>query len=289
MHPGPAWVTVVRVSAAHASPSPSPRQHLRLGVSSALRALGRATLAWTRLAGATLLVSARAVLHLPSLWPRELRRALLVFGAEALPLTLGVAAITGATVVLQAGIYANRFGARLYAGWAAGYTLLWEFGPLLLGMVLAARVGARNAAELAVMGLDGQLEGLRGVGLEPFRLLVAPRVAATAVATLALAAVAFLAGTLVEILAALTVLRLPPRVFLASYGDMLGGVDLAAGLAKALAFGLAIAVTSTTAGLRARPGAAGVGHAAAEAVVSGSTAIFLIDLFATPILLRWLA
>jgi phospholipid/cholesterol/gamma-HCH transport system permease protein len=65
-------------------------------------------------------------------------------------------------VVLQSALYVERFGARAFLGWASGYAVLWEFGPLLLGLVMAARLGARNAAELATMQVGGQIEGLRG-------------------------------------------------------------------------------------------------------------------------------
>ena len=80
------------------------------------------------------MVLGRTLLHLPRMERGELGRALVLFGYRSLPLSLGAATLIGATVVLQAGVYATKFGARLYTGWAAGFALLWEFGPLLLGL-----------------------------------------------------------------------------------------------------------------------------------------------------------
>ncbi len=248
--------------------------------------LGAFTLFLTRFTGAVGLVAARTALHLPRLDARELARASVLFGYRSLPLSLGVATLIGATVVLQAGIYAERYGARQYTGWAAGYALIWEFGPLLLGLVMAARIGARNAAELALLNVNGQLEGLRGISLDPFRLLVAPRVVASALSITALTTLTFLVAILWEAVAAYFTLALPVRVFFTSFAEMLRWGDLAGGLSKTASFGVAIALVSTVAGLHAAGGARGVGRAAASAVVSGCAAIFALDYLLTPVFAR---
>jgi phospholipid/cholesterol/gamma-HCH transport system permease protein len=251
-----------------------------------IRAIGAFGLGVTRLTGALGLVLARTALHLPFLNRRELLRSIVLFGYRSLPLALLAAMLIGSTVVLQAGVYAVKFGARLYTGWAAGYALMREFGPLLLGLVMAARIGARNAAELALLSINGQLEGLRGISLDPFRLLVAPRVVGSAIAITALGSVTFLVAVVFEATASYFSLKLPLRVFFSSFTDMLRVGDLAGGLVKTLAFGLAIALVSTVAGLRAEGGAVGVGRASASAVVLSCAAIFSLDLLLTPFLTR---
>jgi phospholipid/cholesterol/gamma-HCH transport system permease protein len=209
-----------------------------------------------------------------------------LFGFRSMPLALGVATLAGATVVLQAGIYAERYGTRLYVGWAAGYAVLWEFGPLLLGLVMSARVGARNAAELALLKVNGQLEGLRGISLDPFRILVAPRLVASAISVGALACLTFLVACLWEAISAFFLLRLPLRVFFNAFADMLRAGDLYGGMCKSLAFGVAIAVVSTAVGLASEQGARGVGKAAATSVVACCAAIFFLDFALTPFLAR---
>jgi phospholipid/cholesterol/gamma-HCH transport system permease protein len=247
-----------------------------------VRLLGVGGLLVARGAGTLGLVTARTVLWLPRLSPRELLRAVVHFGYRSLPLTFGVAALTGAIVVLQAGVYAEKFGARQYSGWAGGYAVLWEFGPLLLGLMMAARLGARNAAELALMKVNGQLEGLRGIGLDPFGLLVAPRVVATALSVGALATLNNLFAVVVEAISAFFILHLPIRVFFTAFADMLAWGDFAGGILKALAFGIAISLISTAVGLRALGGARGVGRAAAFSVVASCFAIFALDFLLTP-------
>ncbi len=238
--------------------------------------------------GALSLVTARTAAALPRMNRRELLRELVHFGNGSLWLALGVATLTGATVVLQTRLYVEHFGARAFVGWAAGYAVLWELGPLLLGLLLAARVGARNAAELATLTVAGQIEGLRGVSIDPFRLLVAPRVVALILSMLTLSSLAFVVAIAWEAAAAYATLSLAQKAFWANFADMLSPRDLLGGVIKAAAFGVAIALISTTAGLRATGGARGVGQAAASAVVQACAAIFALDLLLTPLLARWL-
>lgn len=240
----------------------------------------------TRLVGANALVVGRTLLHLPRLNMGELSRALVLFGYRSLPLSLGAATLIGATVVLQAGVYATKFGARLYIGWAAGFALLWEFGPLLLGLVMAARIGARNAAELALLTVNGQIEGLKGISLDPFRILVAPRVVASVLSVLSLTTITFVVAIGWEAVAAYFTMDMPVRIFFQAFSDMLRWGDLAGGVLKTTAFGLAISVVSTAAGLRASGGARGVGQAAASSVVMSCAAIFTLDFLLTPVLAR---
>lgn len=251
-----------------------------------MRALGRAVLSLLGWTGAVALLAGRCGARLGGSSLSELVRALVHFGARSLGLATGAGALIGATVVLQAGVYADEFGARLYTGWAAGYALLWEFGPLLLGLLMAARIGARNAAELALLTLHGQIEGLRGISLDPYRILIAPRVIASVVSVVALSQATFLVAVAFEALAAMAMLGIPLRVFLGSFADMLHVGDVVAGAAKSLAFGLTIALVSTTAGLRVEGGARGVGRAAASAVLVSCASIFGLDFMLTPLLAR---
>lgn len=250
---------------------------------------GGLAMAFARWCGSVTLVIARTALHLPRLERGELGRAMVLYGYRSLPLTLGAATLIGATVVLQAGVYATKFGARLYTGWAAGYALMWEFGPLLLGLVMAARIGARNAAELALLSVDGQMEGLRGISLDPFRILVAPRVVAAVLSVATLTTLTFLVAIVWEAVAAYFALELPLRVFMRSFEDMLRWSDLVGGLLKSTVFGFAISVVSTAAGLDVQGGARGVGNASARAVVASCASIFALDLVLTPLLMKALA
>lgn len=251
-------------------------------------AVGRRALGFSRMVGRLTLVVGRTARVLWRMERSELVRGFAHFGTDSLALTLAVAVLAGATVVLQTGIYVEHFGVRAYLGWAAGYSVLWEFGPLFVGLMLAARAGARNAAELATLQVGGQLEGLRGISLDPYAVLIAPRVVALTLGVSLLSALAFLVAILTEAVAANLTLQLSWGVFADNLLVYLGGRDLVAGEAKAFVFGAAIALISTAAGLSAQGGARAVGRAASAAVVYSCGAIFGLDLVLTALLTRWL-
>lgn len=234
-------------------------------------------IALLRWIGAGAVLTGRVLARLPSMrWP-ELLRSTGRLGADSLPLVLISAVVTGTMLVLQTQLYVERYGARTLLGWAASFGVLWELGPLLLGLMLAARAGAQNAAELASLKTSGRLEGLEGVALDPLALLVAPRMAALLVSSAALSAIFFAVAIAFEMAAAFATLDLPIQVFTGSLAMLLGPKDLLAGVVKSAAFGSAVAVISSLSGLRARGGARAVGDATALSVQRSAAAIFGLD------------
>lgn len=255
-------------------------------LSSIPRYVGHWAISWVRATGALALLLARTLYLLPRMDRREYLRAMADYGYGTLPLALIVSVVSGAMVVMQTSLYTERFGARSFLGWAAGYAVLWEFGPLLLGLTLAARVGSRNAAELASLNVGGQIEGLTGISLDPLAILVAPRVWAVLTVVTLLAMPSFAVTIVCEVIAAKLSLDLPPRVFLSSFEQMLGLGELAGGVIKSFAYAWAIALVSTAAGLSAKGGSRAVGAAAASAVVYGAASIFSLDFVLSLLLAR---
>jgi phospholipid/cholesterol/gamma-HCH transport system permease protein len=247
-------------------------------------ALGRWALLGVRWMGAGAVLSARVIARLPQVRARELVRSSARLGADSVPLVLVAAVVSGMMMVLQTQLYVERYGARAFLGWAASFAVLWEFGPLLLGLMMAARAGAQNAAELAALSASGHLEGLEGVALDPIALLVAPRMTALLAASAALSALFFTVAIAFEIAASALALHIHPNVFLGSLRELLGPRDLLAGTIKTTAFGSAVAVISSLSGLRARGGARAVGEATARSVQGAAAAIFGLDFALTQIL-----
>ena len=81
-------------------------------------------------------------------------------------------------MALLTGYQLQRFGTeRLIPGLVAiGFTR--ELGPLLTGIMLAARIGAAFTAELGTMQVSEEVEAIEAMGIGPLRFLVAPRMLA---------------------------------------------------------------------------------------------------------------
>ena len=184
-------------------------------------------------------------------------------------------------MTLQSGPFVKKFGATALAGWAAGYAVLREIGPILIGLMFSGRVGANNTAELGTMTVTEQLDGLRALSIDPLSFLVVPRVLAMVTMLLVLTilgdAVALLGAAVVGHM----VLGIEWSTMYYSFADNLAPYDVLHGLLKAGAFGTAIAVTSCYFGIAVRGGAPGVGRAVNAAVVAAAVSIMLLDFFLT--------
>lgn len=232
------------------------------------------------------LVAARTLRSLPGMNRRELYRALANFGFSSIPLAFILALLTGLMVIIQTNLYVQHFGARSFVGWGAGYAAVCEFGPLILGLVMAGRVGCRNAAELASLQVGGQLDGLRGISLDPYPVLIAPRATAIVASMGCLAALVFATSVGCEAITAYFVNAIPLRTFLDGFAESLTVPDVLGGWTKCVAFAAAIALVSTVAGISAFGGAKAVGRAAASSMVASSIAVFGLDFVLSSLLSR---
>ncbi len=215
-------------------------------------------------------------------------------GVKSVPIVLLTGLFTGMVLALQASVQLAPFGATLFVGRFVAASMLRELGPVLSGIMVAGRVGAGIAAELGSMKVTEQLDALETLGAEPVRVLVLPRVLASALAVPLLALIADAAGLAGAALVSSAYLGVPLRAFWGAAIDQItldGFVfgmipsDLVQGLVKPLVFGVILSVLACYHGLRASGGTAGVGIATTRAVVSASITILIADYFLTQLLL----
>jgi phospholipid/cholesterol/gamma-HCH transport system permease protein len=187
-------------------------------------------------------------------------------------------------MVIQSGIFVRRFNAAGLVGWAAGYGVFREIGPILIGLMFSGRVGSNNTAELGTMTVTEQLEGLRALAIDPIRYLIVPRVVAMVVMLFCLTILGDVVALFGGMLFAKLLLNVEFATYYYSFADNLRPGDFLHGLIKSAAFGLAIALTSCHFGITVRGGAVGVGRAVNAAVVAAAIAIMLLDFFLTYLL-----
>src|SRR2546423_7085944 len=99
-------------------------------------------------------------------------------GVDSVPLVGLVSFFLGLTMALLTGYQLQRFGTeRLIPGLVA-IAFTRELGPLMTGIMLAARIGAAFTAEMGTMQVFEEVEAIESKGIRPLRLLVAPRLLA---------------------------------------------------------------------------------------------------------------
>ncbi len=226
---------------------------------------------------------ARACLR-PRLDSFECWRNLHRVGVRSLPIVAVTAWFAGGIAVVQVGAYIVKFRAYEVVGWAFGYSVFREIGPLLVGLMFSGRVGANTTAELGTMRVTEQIDALRALAINPIDYLVLPRILATVVMMTLLLVIGDLFAIAGGMFTAWLLIAVDPAVFWNSFTEYVTLTDFLNGVFKASAFGLAIGLVSCSFGLNVKGGAPGVGRAVNASVVASAVGIFVLDYFVTYIL-----
>ncbi len=230
----------------------------------------------TAFLGETMVTGSTLALRPWRLRMAELLRHLDEAGTRAFPLCILLGTLIGVILAFQSSIPMRQFGAEIFIPQLVGISLTRELGPLLAGIVLAGRTASAYAAELGTMKVNEEVDALTTMGLDPMAWLVVPRVLAAGLVMPVLSLVMIVTGML-GMAIVMASLGYPPVTVAHQVQQWLQIGDLVGGLAKALAFGLAIGFIGCRAGLGAGRGPRAVGDAATAAVVGGIVALVVLD------------
>ncbi len=217
--------------------------------------------------------------------PRAVEQAVHV-GYGSLFIVLLTAGFAGGVTSLQAG-YQYTGGIPVY--FAAGViveSIVLELGPVLTGLILAGRIGARYAAELGTMRVTEQIDALESLGRSPVSHLIIPRVVAGTLMLPVLVIFANAIGIGAGWLAAKSSLGISNADFIYGAQYFFRPFDLYYSMIKSFAFGLAITIVPCYMGFSTKQGAEGVGRSTTAAVVSASILILFFDVALAKVLLQ---
>ena len=248
-----------------------------------LAATGRPVLAALRLIGRMAIFAALTLSHLarPPFYWRELGQQLFQIGWLSLPVVGLTALFTGGALALQ--IYAGgaRFSAEAVVPSIVAIGMVRELGPVLGGLMVAARVASSIAAEIGTMKVTEQIDALVTLSTHPMKYLTLPRVVAATLAVPVLVGVGDAIGIMGGWLVGTTRLDFNSAAYLKNTVDFLEGWDIASGLFKGAAFGFIVAITGCFYGMNSGRGAQGVGRATKSAVVAASVLILAANYLLT--------
>ncbi len=252
------------------------------------RLIGRSILRATSHVGRIAYLMWEMVRGLPEwrIWvPRAVEQAVHV-GYGSLFIVLLTAGFAGGVTSLQAG-YQYTGGIPVY--FAAGViveSIVLELGPVLTGLILAGRIGARYAAELGTMRVTEQIDALESLGRSPVSHLILPRVIAGTLMVPVLVIFANAIGIGAGWIAAKSSLGISNADFIYGARYFFRPFDLYYSMIKSFAFGLAITIVPCYMGFSTKQGAEGVGRSTTAAVVSASILILFFDVALAKVLLQ---
>ena len=177
---------------------------------------------------------------------------------------------------LQAANFLSLFGALDRLGGFFVLASIREFAPFVTAVVVAGVAGTAITADLGARKIREELDALQVLGVDPIKNLVVPRFLSLMIITGLLNIYALLFGISGGIFAEI------------AYGQPLGGffatlfsnastTELWASVLKCTLFGAIIAIVCCYKGMTATGGAAGVGRAVNEAVVTALLGVFAFN------------
>jgi phospholipid/cholesterol/gamma-HCH transport system permease protein len=198
-------------------------------------------------------------------------------GVGSVPLVALVSFFIGLTMALLTGYQLATFGQQRLVPPLVAIAFTRELGPLMTGIMVAARIGAAYTAELGTMTVSEEVEAIEAMGLGPLRFLVSPRLLAVFLLMPCLVVVSNLTAMAGAALISRWAFDIPFRLFFEDGLDQLLLRDLVTGTVKSFVFGLIIGLVSCYKGLAVRGGAAGVGDATTSSVVTAITTVIGFD------------
>jgi len=207
---------------------------------------------------------------------RDLAEQMASLGVNSVAIALLTSSTSGAVLALYFAPFLKQYGAEGFTGAVVALAISRELGPVLTGVVVAARAGSAIAAELGTMKVTEQIDALRALAVSPIQYLVVPRILAAVIMVPLVCALADAAGILGGYLLSNTQGVLP-ATYLNSMKQFLDPMDFLKGIFKTVVFGLIITLVGCHQGLATRGGATEVGRATTNAVVLSIVLIYIAN------------
>lgn len=251
-----------------------------------LRLIGKTTLNFFENTGYTIIFLSKSIFFTFTrpFYAKETLKQVQYVGYFSLPIVGLTALFTGMVLALQSYIGFARFSAQSAIPNVLVISITGQLGPVLTALMVAGRVGAGIAAELGTMRVTEQIDALSTLSTNPFRYLMVPRFLACIFMMPLLVLISDVLGVLGGYLISIYKLGFLPHLYLQNTWNFLATSDVISGIIKSFVFGLIIALMGCYHGYHSKGGAAGVGKATTNAVVSSSALILIFNYIITELL-----
>lgn len=206
-------------------------------------------------------------------------------GLNSIGIVLFISFFVGGVVSIQTAInMSNPLLPKYLVGLASRDSLILEFAPTMLSLILAGKVGSSIASELGSMRVSEQIDALEIMGVNSASFLILPKIIATifffpflVIISMGIGMVgAWIGGLSVDVTTAdfLSGLKYEFNPFYVTYS-----------LIKTVVFAFIIASVSSYFGYFTKGGSIAVGKSSTKAVVSSSILILVCNFILTNLLL----
>lgn len=195
----------------------------------------------------------------------------------------------GGVLSLQAGPLLTSRGLGNQLGGLVALSMCRELAPVMMGILLAGRIGSAMAAELGSMRAYQEIDALQTLNIRPVPYLLMPRILALTIALPCLVIFSDLVGWVggAVVAGGNMEIAVPWTAFFANLRDTLLPRHLLNGLMKAFVFALVVGVVSCHHGMATIGGPRGIGRSVTKAVVNSIVLILILDYVLTRIFFPW--
>ena len=207
-------------------------------------------------------------------------------GLESLGIVAFISVFMGAVVAIQT---AYNIDSPLIPMSMVGFTtrqsVILEFSPTVISLILAGKVGSRIASEIGTMRVTEQIDALEIMGVNTANYLIFPKVIASLLINPVLIVFSIWLGVLGGWIAMTATGLVSSTDYISGIRIDFEGYIVFYALIKTVFFAFIIASISGFYGYETRGGALEVGQASTKAVVISSVHIILFNLVLTQLLL----
>ncbi|OGR07821.1 MAG: hypothetical protein A3K23_01595 [Desulfobacca sp. RBG_16_58_9] len=219
---------------------------------------------------------------------REVIAQMYHVGVKSFFLVVVASFAVGLVLAMQGLRVLTWFGAGNYIATSVALTFFRELGPLMAGIMVAARGGSGMGAELGSMRVTHQIDAMTVSAINPMKYLVVTRIMACMLILPLLTVASNIVGILGGLVIGVTQEAMTPTYYYTLTLKYLTLRDVLPGIGKTSVFGMIVGTVSCFHGYTTKHGTFGVGQATKTAVVASILLILIADVFLTKLtLLLW--
>ena len=210
-----------------------------------------------------------------------------VLGMSSIGFVAFISVFVGAVVTLQVAYnMESPLLPKYLIGLASRDSIILEFSPTMISLVLAGKIGSHIASSIGTMRVTEQIDALDVMGINSASYLVLPKIIALILINPFLIILSMILGILGGWLAGNMTGLCPTEEFLLGLQYEFISFNIAYALIKTVIFSFIIATICSFFGFYTKGGALEVGQSSTQAVVSTSILIIIFNYLITHILLN---
>ena len=217
---------------------------------------------------------------------RQLLVEMQSLGIDSLGIVAIISVFMGAVVALQT---AFNIDSPLIPAYTVGFTtrqsMILEFSPTVISLILAGKIGSRIASEIGTMRVTEQIDALQIMGVNSANFLIFPKAVAAMIFNPILIVISMFLGIFGGWLACISSGLISSEDYIVGIRSWFDPFAITYAMIKTITFAFIIVTVSSYHGYNISGGALEVGRASTKSVVYSSILIIIFNLILTQLLL----